>query len=187
MHPPSTLLLRSLRSSISKSISTSSQPSYASLKPKISRCLLKPTPAGVRTYTSDKSNPDPNVRTQPRSRRTTLSSADLKPKSNYRGPPPEGTDAQHMTDLNSLNILSGAAVPATAIDACHHDGFQLNNGVRIADGNGCLLVDGEAFVWKPWEAAAGKERSFVNEKGQWEVPEGAWGALRLLWPKPGMC
>lgn len=92
-----------------------------------------------------------------------------------------------MTDLNSLNILSGAAVPATAIDACHHDGFQLNNGVRIADGNGCLLIDGEVFVWKPWEAAPGKERSFVNEKGQWEVPEAAWGALRLLWPKPGMC
>jgi hypothetical protein len=26
----------------------------------------------------------------------------------------------------------------------------------------------------------------VNEKGQWEVDDVAWGLLELVWPKPGM-
>ncbi|KAM5432716.1 hypothetical protein MferCBS31731_007430 [Microsporum ferrugineum] len=192
MHPPSTLLLRSLRTSISKTFFTTPS-SYGLLQP-ATQCPLKRIPSSIRTYASDRNNANSSIRvqptTQPRPRRTALSSADLKPKSNYRGPPREEADTKHMTDLNSLDILSGVAVPATAIDACHHDGFQLNNGVRIADGNGCLLVDGEVFVWRPWEAgssgAAGKTKNFVNEKGQWEVPEGAWGALRLLWPKPDL-
>ncbi|KAK2871747.1 hypothetical protein FQN49_002872 [Arthroderma sp. PD_2] len=199
MHPPSPLLLRSLRTSILRTTPAPSSSPYSFLQPTTaSRFLaqrsLKRTSTVIRTYSSESSNNGPSRRVQPPSRspprRASLSLADLKPKSNYRGPPPEDADAKNMTDLNSLDILSGVAAPATAIDACHHDGFQLNNGLRIADGNGCLLVDGEAFIWRPWEAASGgagsKSRSFVNEKGQWEVPEGAWGALRLLWPKPDL-
>ncbi|KAK2756022.1 hypothetical protein FQN53_008752 [Emmonsiellopsis sp. PD_33] len=26
----------------------------------------------------------------------------------------------------------------------------------------------------------------VNEKGQWEVSEEAWGVLKLVWPKPDL-
>lgn len=48
-----------------------------------------------------------------------------------------------------------------------------------------LLVNGEAFGWCPWEAGDGGMR-LVNGKGQFEVEEGAWGLLGLVWPKPGM-
>lgn len=53
-----------------------------------------------------------------------------------------------------MDILTnaGATTPATAIDACVHDGFHLNNGVQTRDGLGVLLIDGEAFVWAPWNA-----------------------------------
>lgn len=51
-----------------------------------------------------------------------------------------------------------------------------------------LLVAGEAFGWKPWEAAEeggmGSLR-LVNAKGQFEVDDDAWGVLGLVWPKPG--
>ena len=78
------------------------------------------------------------------------------------------------------------AAPTTAVDACLDDGFHLNNGVKVGKGDGCLLVDGEVFRWRPWEAS-GKEEGggLVNARGQWEVPEEAWGVLKLVWPKPG--
>jgi hypothetical protein len=50
-------------------------------------------------------------------------------------------------------------------------------------------VGGEAFGWRPWdvrtqgENAGGKR--LLNGKGQWEVDEGAWGLLEVVWPKPG--
>lgn len=34
------------------------------------------------------------------------------------------------------------------------------------------------------DAMAGK---LLNAKKQWEVQEGAWGVLELVYPKPGMC
>lgn len=63
-----------------------------------------------------------------------------------------------------------------------------------------LLVGGEVFRWKPWIEAHRKEGTvaegalgndamagrFLNKKGQWEVPEGSWALLELVWPKPGM-
>lgn len=48
-----------------------------------------------------------------------------------------------------------------------------------------LLVAGEAFAWRPWEAGRESLR-LVNGKGQWDVEDEAWGLLELVWPKPGM-
>jgi hypothetical protein len=59
--------------------------------------------------------------------------------------------------------------------------------VKITDGDGVLLVGGEAFSWRPWKGNEGGEKSaMVNAKGQFEVDEQAWGVLDLVWPRPGM-
>jgi hypothetical protein len=101
-----------------------------------------------------------------------------------------------------MNVLGNMAPPSTAIDACLPDGFQLDNGIEIRGGGGVLLVHGEAFRWRPWEAgpetrtgAEGKEQRrgsgmpgsnlMLNNKGQWEVDDAAWGLLECVWPKPG--
>lgn len=81
-------------------------------------------------------------------------------------------------------MLGGTPAPSTSIDACLWDGFHLNSGVKIGGGSGALLVAGEAFAWRPWEA--GGEMRMVNGLGQWEVHDEVWGVLELLWPKPGM-
>jgi hypothetical protein len=65
-----------------------------------------------------------------------------------------------------------------------HDGFGLNSGVTISDGNGALLVNGEAFSWRPWELATDKKLG--NAKGQFVLPEESLSTLDLLWPRPGM-
>lgn len=79
-------------------------------------------------------------------------------------------------------MLGQTPAPSTSVDICSSDGFKLNSGVSIYDGKGVLLVGGEAFEWQPWS----KDMRLVNAKGQWEVPEGAWALLDLLWPRPGM-
>ncbi|KAL2271922.1 hypothetical protein VTJ83DRAFT_1293 [Remersonia thermophila] len=95
------------------------------------------------------------------------------------------------TDFGQLDVLASAPVPSTAVDVCRSNGFELNSGVSIK-GAGALLVGGEAFQWKPWEAeSSGKEgrarkRRLVNEKGQWEVSEEAFGLLGLVWPRPDL-
>jgi len=91
-----------------------------------------------------------------------------------------------------MDMLGQTEAPSTSIDVCLPDGFILNSGVRIDGGAGALLVGGEAFEWRPWEAAAageGKgEMKLVNKKGQWELqnPEEAFGLLGMVWPRPGM-
>ena len=65
------------------------------------------------------------------------------------------------------------------------DGFALNNGARIYDGSGVLLVGGEAFRWRPWEDGGKRGGRLVNKKGQWDVPNDVFGLLGLLWPRPG--
>ena len=67
--------------------------------------------------------------------------------------------------------------------------------MKIGGGDGCLLLAGEAFAWRPWEAGSrgggggGKKASamagMLNTKGQWGVENEAWGALDLVWPRPG--
>ena len=111
------------------------------------------------------------------------------PKSHDRGPVSEETT---QTDFGKLNVLGGTPAPSTSIDACLWDGFHLNSGVKIV-GGGVLLVAGEAFGWRPWEAATeavedggmGNMR-LINGKGQFEVSNDAWGLLGLVWPKPDL-
>jgi NADH dehydrogenase [ubiquinone] 1 alpha subcomplex assembly factor 3 len=112
-----------------------------------------------------------------------------KPVSRDRGPESK-EDTQ--TNFDSLNVLGNIPAPTTAIDACLDSGFHLNNGVKLTDGNGLLLVGGEAFAWRPWKAVEGAENDSVakdamlNSKGQFELDESVWGLLNLVWPKPGM-
>ncbi|KAH0538988.1 hypothetical protein FGG08_004437 [Glutinoglossum americanum] len=94
-----------------------------------------------------------------------------------------------QTDFASLDVLGKTPVPTTAIEACHADGFLLNSGLRVSSG-GVLLVGGEVFAWRPWEAVGGKKekwkvKKLLNSKGQWDVPLEAWGLLDIVWPKPG--
>lgn len=105
------------------------------------------------------------------------------PKSRDRGPK---SDEDTQTDFNALDVLRNTAAPATSIDATTSDGFALNNQMRVS-GCGLLLVGGEAFRWRPWkregeDSMTGRLR---NKKGQWEISEGGWGVLELVWPKPG--
>lgn len=112
-----------------------------------------------------------------------------KPASHDRGPESK-EDTQ--TDFNALNVLGNIPAPTTAIDACLDSGFHLNNGVKVSNGDGVLLVGGEAFAWRPWKAVEGAENddaardSMINSKGQFELDESVWGLLNLVWPKPGM-
>lgn len=117
------------------------------------------------------------------------------PKSRDRGP---RSNEDTQTDFNALDVLRNTAAPASAIDACTENGFALNNQVRLS-GSGVLLVGGEVYRWRPWvredrregtvgDGATGKDAMtgrLLNAKGQWEVPEGVWGLLELVWPKPG--
>jgi len=86
------------------------------------------------------------------------------------------------TDFSRMDVLGATPVPSTSIDGCMPDGFQLNNGIKILDGSGALLVGGEAFAWRPWGAA----KKLVNGKGQWEVHDGAFELLGLVWPRPDL-
>ncbi|KND90845.1 NADH dehydrogenase [ubiquinone] 1 alpha subcomplex assembly factor 3 [Tolypocladium ophioglossoides CBS 100239] len=88
------------------------------------------------------------------------------------------------TDLNELNVLGNVPAPSTSVDVCMYDGFGLNSGVTISDGNGALLVNGEAFAWRPWETKGAME--LVNKKGQIELPAEAFGLFDLLWPRPDL-
>lgn len=102
-------------------------------------------------------------------------------KSTDRGP--KSTE-DTQTDFGSMDVFSNAPAPTASIDACLSDGFHLDNGVKIGDGSGLLLVSGEAFAWRPWEA--GGRGRLLNQRGQWDTGDGAWGVLGLVWPKPGM-
>ncbi len=104
------------------------------------------------------------------------------PQTTSRGPPSTETT---QTDFGTMDVLGNTPPPTTAIDACLSDGFHLDNGVKIGGGSGCLLVGGEAFGWRPWEAMGDGGGGMVNQKGQWDVGDGAWGVLEVVWPRPG--
>ena len=163
IHPPSTGLLHVLRSttlvrSSFCSIRTHRRPT---VRQNISRDSLKLHSFSSSTLTLE---PRPNI-----------------PTTNDRGPKPtEDT----VTDFGSMDVLSTTPAPTTAIDACLSDGFHFDNGLKISGGGGCLLVAGEAFSWRPWDAE-GNNRGLLNARGQWEVGREAWGVLDLVWPKPG--
>ncbi|PVH98809.1 hypothetical protein DM02DRAFT_595347 [Periconia macrospinosa] len=118
------------------------------------------------------------------------------PRNHGRGPQDNN---ETRADLASFDVLRNTAAPATAIDACTPEGFALDNGMRIS-GSGILLVGGEVFRWRPWLQEHRKEGTvgggatgedemtgrLLNKKGQWEVPNSAWGVLELIYPKPDL-
>ncbi|KAK4176211.1 hypothetical protein QBC36DRAFT_329693 [Triangularia setosa] len=91
-----------------------------------------------------------------------------------------------QTDFSSLDVLGNTPVPSTSIDVCHHDGFSLNSGVQITNGNGALLIGGEAFEWKPWLTKDGGSKKMINSKWQWEIDPESLGVLRVVWPRPDL-
>ncbi|OLN85503.1 NADH dehydrogenase [ubiquinone] 1 alpha subcomplex assembly factor 3 [Colletotrichum chlorophyti] len=93
-------------------------------------------------------------------------------------------DYQGATDFGEMDVLGNTPAPSTSIDACVWDGFHLNSGVKIMDGDGALLVGGEAFAWRPWDAKG--EKKLINAKGQFELPAEAFGLLDLVWPRPDL-
>lgn len=180
MRAPSKLLLRSLDSSLHRCAS---------------QCLLSRSISTTRPIYNHGSNHRFTKNTTARNpipkSPNVLTTADLKPKSNYRGQSPDEVDPKATNSLDSFDVFGDIVAPMTAVDACLQDGFHLNNGVKVTGGDGCLLIDGEVFAWRPWEAGKkGNEdvspNGMINSKGQWEVADEAWGVLKLLWPKPGM-
>lgn len=133
-----------------------------------------------------------------------------RPAANPDRGPPSKEDTQ--TDFNAMDVLGGMPIPTTSVDVCLDDGFLLDSGLRIRDGDGVLLVGNEAFVWRPWmtvrpkgeqdggivtgtemrlaeRTSAGHGRGtggLVNAKGQLEVGEEAWGLFNALWPRPDL-
>lgn len=81
-------------------------------------------------------------------------------------------------------MLGDIPVPSTSVDVCMYDGFGLNSGITIRGGDGALLVDGEAFAWRPWEAVG--SLNLLNDNGQFELPQEAFGLFDLLWPRPDL-
>ncbi|KAJ5863736.1 uncharacterized protein N7529_005652 [Penicillium soppii] len=184
MQSPSTQLLRALRTSLAHAQRTNltrlpSFPSTASASP----CQSISSPSVI--LPSTRRNNSSAVRPT----RMIPRSHSHKPTSHDRGPESK-EDTQ--TDFNALNVLGNIPAPTTAIDACLDSGFHLNNGVKVSNGDGVLLVGGEAFAWRPWKAVEGAENdntardTMINSKGQFELDESVWGLLNLVWPKPDM-
>ncbi|RSL80261.1 hypothetical protein CEP51_006716 [Fusarium floridanum] len=88
------------------------------------------------------------------------------------------------TNFGDLDILGNTPIPSTSVDVCMYDGFGLNSGATITDGNGALLVDGEVFNWRPWEAKG--SLNLTNKKGQFELPPQAFALFDLIWPRPDL-
>lgn len=132
--------------------------------------------------------------------RTTLRPTSKKPPANHdRGPV---SNEPNQTDFTELNVLGNTNAPATSVDVCIYDGFALDSGLKITEGDGVILVGTEAFVWRPWMVKMDGDGGIVsgtelksmsgngtggalNKKGQWEIEEEAWGVLKTVWPKPG--
>ncbi|KAL1981772.1 hypothetical protein VTN96DRAFT_2155 [Rasamsonia emersonii] len=172
MHPPSPQLLRALRSSIQANSSLSA--CRASCPARLASPLsFAPRRSNSSSYPARPSRIVP--RAQP-----------PKPQTRDRGPRSSETT---QTDFAELNVLGNLPTPATAVDACLDDGFHLDNGIKVTGGDGVLLVGGEAFTWRPWQAFSGgadAKSMMVNEKGQFEVAEEVWGLLGLVWPRPDL-
>lgn len=183
MHPPSPQLLRALRASISTGAATT--------------CSRTTAHTALRTSPASPLNPAYrslgasiarryNSNTARRPSRIVARAQPAKPQNRDRGPP---SNEETQTDFGALNVFGNIPAPSTAIDACLDDGFHLDNGVKITGGDGVLLVGGEAFSWRPWEGydkGDDKKGLMLNPKGQFEVPEEAWGLFSLVWPRPGM-
>lgn len=172
MHSPSPQLLRALRTFITPTTNT------ATIALRSSRVALPCTAASTIFNASSRRY---NSTESPRPTRMIPRSHAHKPISHERGP---AVQENTSTDLNALNVLGNIPAPTTAVEATLDDGFHLDNGLKVRNGDGVLLVGGEAFTWRPW-AMKGSKAEMVNKKGQFEVDEEVWGVLGLVWPRPG--
>ena len=159
MTAPSTTLLYALRRTeiIRTSLPLQRQPSQSS-KRLLSQLLHRRQPSAC-------------LRSSTRALATTSSHRahpSNPPRSTNRGP---ASTESTQTDFGNMDVFSNSPAPTASIDACTSDGFHLDNGVKISDGSGLLLVAGEAFRWRPWEA--GGRGRLINGRGQWDV--GKWG------------
>ncbi|EKV07815.1 hypothetical protein PDIG_62550 [Penicillium digitatum PHI26] len=183
MHSPSPQLLRVLRTSLVNTRCTSNLTRFCQIP------LATATPCVVSNPSTEMPSTRRNYSSPIRPARMIPRAHAHKPASRDRGPESK-EDTQ--TNFDSLNVLGNIPAPSTAIDACLDSGFHLNNGVKLTNGDGLLLVGGEAFAWRPWKAIEGAESDLVakdamlNSKGQFELDESVWGLLNLVWPKPGM-
>ena len=172
MVPPSVSLLRALRAT--EIIRTSLPLRQQSLSPQLSHGLTQRT-CLYRIYSSHA-----QLRTLITTAHRRSPPPPSAPKSTDRGPV---SDESTQTDFGSMDVFSNAPAPTASIDACTSDGFHLDNGVKIGGGSGLLVVAGEAFTWRPWDA--GGRGRLLNQRGQWDTGDGAWGVLEAVWPKPG--
>lgn len=136
----------------------------------------------LRTHVPSPTRPTfaPQTSSLPRQLSTIRAFHAARPLHKQQAPPP---DTRPPTDFNDLNVLGNTPAPSTSVDVCMHDGFGLNSGITISDGNGALLVNGEAFAWRPWTVDG--KMQVANAKGQFEVPAEAFGVFDVLWPRPG--
>ncbi|KXG47177.1 NADH dehydrogenase [ubiquinone] 1 alpha subcomplex assembly factor 3 [Penicillium griseofulvum] len=183
MHSPSPQLLRLLRTSLANTRRNSNLTRFCQIPSATAApCLVSNTSSDIPSARRNYSSPIRPTRMIPRSHAH-------KPVSRDRGPESK-EDTQ--TNFDALNVLGNIPAPTTAIDACLDSGFHLNNGVKLTNGDGLLLVGGEAFAWRPWKAVEGAESdrvakdAMLNSKGQFELDESVWGLLNLVWPKPDM-
>ncbi|KAL2428707.1 hypothetical protein ABEF95_004619 [Exophiala dermatitidis] len=157
----------------------------------------KPNTASTNVKTTTpRSVPTPASQSQPQPPHPQQNSLNPRaPRTHDRGP---ASEEDTQTDFERMDILAnaGATAPATSIDACIHDGFHLNNGVQTRGGLGVLLLDGEAFVWAPWKAAAdadtaasspnGFDRFLDSRRGILSFPQSSLGIFELVYPKPDL-
>ncbi|KAJ6171883.1 hypothetical protein N7470_000950 [Penicillium chermesinum] len=105
------------------------------------------------------------------------------------------TSTTRFTSLPPRRLNSSAIRPARIVPRSHshkpasHD--RGPDGVKIQNGDGLLLVGGEAFRWRPWKTTESAEQGLaqaragmINAKGQFEVDEEVWGLLSVVWPRP---
>lgn len=116
-----------------------------------------------------------------------------RPSSSAHGGGGDGFDAPARessaptgTDISSLDVLGGVPVPASAIAECRTDGFKFESGAVVAGGDAVLVVGGEAFAWRPHDDDdAGDVVTALDARAGWDVPDQAWGVLKVVWPRPG--
>ncbi|KAH6893425.1 NADH dehydrogenase 1 alpha subcomplex assembly factor 3 [Thelonectria olida] len=143
----------------------------------LSSCSTSQSRAAFTAFRSQPSTPSTLLQTSsPKTRFFHAVPSQRKSQGAPAQPPP--------TDFGELDVLANTPIPSTSVDVCTYDGFGLNSGVTITDGNGVMLIDGEVFNWRPWEAKGSKV--LANKKGQLEIPANSFAVLDLLWPRPDL-
>ncbi|KIX04469.1 uncharacterized protein Z518_05337 [Rhinocladiella mackenziei CBS 650.93] len=198
MRAPSTDLLRVLRLTVDRPTERPVPLCTAARRLAASRTL---TFSSRSLTTSSK----PNVSSPSASPTRSRPSNPRAPTTYDRGP---ASQEETQTDFSKMDILSnaGAVTPATAIDACYPDGFQLNNGIHTSRGVGVLLLDGETFLWTPWTSSSsttktkagdantnigGTEglpgfKSLLDARSSLTIPPSSLGILAMVYPKPDL-